>query len=250
MSIKLTIPEEEIIQFLKISGQIPAILEAFATRRVIDEAIKTTQLEVSVTDMQQAADVFRQTNKLLRAEDTMRWLDQQGLSLNEFEEMIKFALLSAKIPDKLFADQVEAHFVSHQLDYVQVALYEIIFDDVDLAMELFYGLQEGELNFHALAHQYILDPELRRVGGYCGLVQRSQLKPEISAAVFASKPPQTLKPILTSKGAHLILVEELIEPQLDKQLRDQIVSTLFAAWLQEQVQQTELIAAINTPLME
>ena len=48
-----------------------------------------------------------------------------------------------------------------------------------------------------------------RCGGYRGILQRKDLKPEISAAVFAATPPQILKPIVTSIGAHLILVDEV-----------------------------------------
>jgi parvulin-like peptidyl-prolyl isomerase len=50
-------------------------------------------------------------------------------------------------------------------------------------------------------------------------LRRKELKPEISAAVFAAAPPQVLKPILSAKGLHLILVEEIIQPQLDDKLR-------------------------------
>ncbi|MEQ9355725.1 MAG: peptidylprolyl isomerase [Coleofasciculus chthonoplastes F2-STO-03] len=46
-------------------------------------------------------------------------------------------------------------------------------------------------------------------------MQRKELKPEISAAVFAATPPQVLKPIVTSKGVHLIFVEEIIQPELN-----------------------------------
>jgi parvulin-like peptidyl-prolyl isomerase len=66
-------------------------------------------------------------------------------------------------------------------------------------------------------------------------LRRSDLKPEISAAVFAAKPPQLLKPIVTSNGAHLILVKELIEPKLDWALINQLMAELFAGWLKQQI---------------
>ena len=65
-------------------------------------------------------------------------------------------------------------------------------------------------------------------------MSRKDLKPEISAAVFAAKPPQVIKPIVTSKGVHLILVEEIIQPELDNKLASQIISDLFAEWVKEQ----------------
>ncbi|NEO79601.1 peptidylprolyl isomerase, partial [Moorena sp. SIO4G3] len=72
--------------------------------------------------------------------------------------------------------------------------------------------------------------------------QRQQLKPEIAAAVFAATPPQILQPIVTSSGVHLILVEEIIQPQLDQQLRSEILSDLFSEWLREQMEQMEIVA--------
>jgi parvulin-like peptidyl-prolyl isomerase len=118
-------------------------------------------------------------------------------------------------------------------------MYEVVLDDEDLAMELFYGIQEGEMSFYEVAHQYIQDTELRRKGGYRGIVRRKELKPEISAAVFAVKPPQVLKPIVTSSGVNLIWVEEIIQPELDDKLRSQIMFDLFSEWLKQQTEQIE-----------
>ena len=154
-------------------------------------------------------------------------------------------VLSGELAQHLFADKVEAFFVEHQLDYAGVVMYEVVLDDEDLAMELFYGIQEGEMSFYDVAHQYIQDTELRRKGGYQGIVRRKELKPEISAAVFAAKPPQILKPIVTSSGVHLILVEETIIPELNNKLRYQILSDLFAGWLKQQIEQFKVITSLE-----
>ena len=124
-------------------------------------------------------------------------------------------------------------------------MYEVILDDEDLAIDLFYSLQEGEITFPEVAHQYIQDKELRRTGGYQGIRRRQDLKPEISAAVFSATPPQILKPIVTSKGAHLIFVEEIIQPELDNKLRYQILSDLFVAWVKQQVEQVEVVTYLE-----
>ena len=124
-------------------------------------------------------------------------------------------------------------------------MYEVVLDDKDFAMELFYGIQEGEMSCYEVAHQYIQDTELRRKGGYRGIVRRKELKPEISAAVFVATPPQVLKPIVTSQGVHLIFVEEIIEPQLNEKLRYQIISDLFTRWLKQQLEKVEVVESWN-----
>jgi hypothetical protein len=185
-------------------------------------------------------------SQLKNAKDTWAWLQKHSLSLDDFEEMVYTTVLSEKLAAHLFADKVEPFFVEHQLNYAGVVMYEVVLDDEDLTMELFYAIQEGELSFPEVAHQYIQNTELRRSGGYKGIVRRKELKPEISAAVFAAKPPQILKPIVTSKGIHLIFVEELVQPSLDDKLRYQILSDLFSAWLKQQIEQVEVVTLLES----
>ncbi|MFM7373386.1 MAG: peptidylprolyl isomerase, partial [Sphaerospermopsis kisseleviana] len=120
-----------------------------------------------------------------------------------------------------------------------------ILDDEDLALEIFYALQEGEISFHQIARQYIQTPEIRRAGGYQGMRQRSDFRPEIAAAIFAANPPQIIKPIITSQGAHIIMVEEIIKPQLNEQMRVKIIGDLFTNWLKQQVKTLEIKANLE-----
>jgi parvulin-like peptidyl-prolyl isomerase len=145
----------------------------------------------------------------------------------------------------LFADKVEPFFYEHQLEYTGAAIYEVILDDEDIAWEIFYALQEGEICFQEIARQYIKEPELRRAGGYQGVQSSANLRPEIAAAVFAATPPQIIKPIMTPKGVHLISVEEIIQPQLDEQLRVKILGDLFADWLKQQIAELKIVAQLE-----
>jgi parvulin-like peptidyl-prolyl isomerase len=101
------------------------------------------------------------------------------------------------------------------------------------------------MSFYDVAHQYIQDLELRRKGGYQGVVHRQDLKPEISAAVFAAKPPQLLRPIVTAKGVHLVFVEEIIQVELNNQLAYQIGIDLFQQWLKQQIKEVNLQLVID-----
>lgn len=241
MSETITVSPDEVISQIKLSCQIPSVVEGIVTRKIITRTALEQGIKVEISELQQAADSLRLKKNLLSADATWSWLQKHSLSLDDFEELVYATVISSKLAQHLFADKVEPFFVERQLDYAQVVMYEVVLNDEDLAMELFYALQEGEINFHEVAHQYIQDIELRRLGGYRGAIRRTELKPEISAAAFAATPPQILKPIATSSGAHLILVEELIQPQLDDVLRYKILSDLFSAWLKEQIQQVKIV---------
>lgn len=235
MSEVFKISPNEIFYQIRLSYQIPSLVEKIVTRNIITRAAAEANITVESSELQQAADNWRLVNQLQDVNQTWMWLQKHHLSLEEFEELIHATVVSSKLAQHLFADKVESFFVEHQLDYFGAIIYEIVLDDEDLAMELFYALTEEEISFFDVAHEYISDLELRRIGGYRGKILRKELKPEVSSAIFAATPPQILKPVVTSTGIHLIKVEELIQPKLDNPLRQKILSDLFNGWIKQQI---------------
>ncbi|WP_013321444.1 peptidylprolyl isomerase [Gloeothece verrucosa] len=244
----ITITPSDIFKAVQISCQIPEFIEQIVTRKIIEEAAKKAGIKIETEELQKAADEFRLGNQLQNAEDTWKWLEKYSLSLDSFEELVYINLISNKLVNHLFGDKIDAYFFQNQLDYGGVVMYEVVLEDKDLALELFYGIQEGEMSFYEVAHQYIAEQELRRKCGYLGMVNRKNLKPEISAVVFAANPPQVLKPIITSKGVHLILVEEIVKPELNQNLARKIAADLFTDWLKEQIAQVEVIKQLEVQI--
>ncbi|KYC36482.1 peptidylprolyl isomerase [Scytonema hofmannii PCC 7110] len=237
----VTITSEDIIQQLKLSCKIPEILKEVLTRKVVEEAAKEAGIEVNDEALQKSADAFRLINKLTSAEETWLWLQKHCLSVEDFEQIAYLSFTSGLLAKHLFADKIEPYFFANQLEYTGVVMYEVILDDEDLAIELYYMIKEGEISFYDVAHKYIEDTELRRKCGYRGIVYRKDLKPEISAAVFTTHQRELLKPIVTSSGIHLILVEEILQPQLDEKLRSQILSEFFSEWLKQKILQVKVL---------
>ena len=236
--IKISI--QDFFNHIKLSCRIPKIIEEIASFQIIELTAQEAGINLEVEDVQEAADNFRIENQLQSTEATWSWLQKHHLSLDDFEALVCANALAEKLGQYLFADRVDSWFYKHQQDYAGVVLYEVILEEEDLAMELFCSLQEREICFHEVARQYIHDESRRRAGGYLGIVRRKDLKPEISAAVFDASPPQILKPIKTYNGNHLILVEEIIQPKLDEELRAQIISDLFTNWLKKKNQKIEI----------
>lgn len=245
MSDVLKIFPAEIIHQIKLSCLVPSVVEGIVSRQIITRKAQELEIKAEPEELQQAADNLRLMSNLRSADETWAWLQKHSLSLDDFEESVYATVVSSKLAQKLFADKVEPFFIEHQLDYGHAVMYEVILDDEDLAMELFYALQEGEINFYEVAQHYIQDIELRRCGAYRGKLRRKDLKPDISVAVFAANPPQILKPILTSKGIHLIKIEEIIQPQLNEALRYTILSDLFSDWLKQQIEQMGVIVELD-----
>ncbi len=241
----ITITNEDIIQQVKLSGKIPEIVEQITSRKLILAAVEEAGMKVEAEELQEAANLFRLTHKLFHTKDTWKWLEKNCLSLDDFQEMVYNSIIFTKLTNYMFKDKIEPIFFENQLDYLGVVMYEVVLDDENLALELFYNIQKGDISFHDVAYKYIQDKELRRKGGYLGMVYRKNLQIEISAPVFASTPPQLLKPIVTDKGTHLIFVEEIIQRELDAILRHDIGLDLFSAWLKQELDKVEIIRQLD-----
>ncbi len=241
MEKSITINQDELIHQVKLGCLIPTLVGGVVVRKIVMQAAQEHKIVASVDELQQAADGIRLLRQLNSSTDTRLWLEQHNLSLDEFEELVQTSVLSSKLASTLFAGQAESIFAERQLDYTKAVLYEVLLDDLDLANELFYAIEENETTFWNVSHQFIREVKLRRIGGYQGVLNRSNLKPEISTAVFSATPPQLLKPIITSKGVHLIFVEEIIQPELNDAVLQKIVSDLFIDWLKNEIESLKVL---------
>ncbi len=231
----------DIVHSIKLSYQIPDVVEKIASQNIIVQAAQEVGIQVEEAELQIEGDKLRLEKKLITAKDTWTWLEKHHLSINNFEELVYNKVLERKLANHLFSPYVEKFFYERRVDYDAAITYEVIFDNRDLALELFCALEEGEITFPEIARQFIQEPELRRAGGYQGLRRRKDLRPDIAAAVFSASPPQIIKPITTSKGVYLVWVEEIIQPQLDEQLREQIITESFSEWLKQQIQAVNIV---------
>jgi parvulin-like peptidyl-prolyl isomerase len=235
MSIDANITTEDILEQLKISRQIPEIIEQILTRRIVQAESEKMGIKVEIAELQDAADLFRAKNRLISAKITEKWLDINQLSLDEFETIVHLELLSDKLKQTVLADKVEQHFYQYQLDFDRVVMYEVIVADKELATELYYSIKEGEIKFSDVANKYIKDPELKRKGGYKGQIKRKDLSMGLRSIFSVTSYPQTLKPIATAQGFHLIWVEEIIKATLEPDIYAEIQSQLFTEFLREKV---------------
>jgi parvulin-like peptidyl-prolyl isomerase len=243
MTIDLTIANEDILNQLKISQMLPAIQEQVLMARIVKNEAEKAGIKIEISELQAAADAFRLKNKLIGAKITQKWLDIYQLSLDDFESIIHFQLTSDRLKQQVLTDKVKKYFYQNKLDFDRVALSEVIFQDKELAIELYYALREGEIKFHDIASKYIEDVELRRKGGYLGQICRKDLNPELLSVFSTPNPPQVIKPITTAKGHHLIWIDEVISAELTAELRQELEGKLFLDFLREKA--NELIKSVE-----
>jgi hypothetical protein len=222
-----TLTHRDLLQQAKYRYQLPQLISAARQHQVLLNAAETNGIIVSTEDLQQSADRLRVEHHLLSAKDTLSWLERYHFSIDDFENLAYITLIRSRLSEMMFSEQVITYFSDRQLEYTRSTIYEVVLSEHELAMELFYALQEREMDFLAILHQYSPTPTPRSV-------RRRDLPPELSAIVFASDPPTLLRPIRTPKASHLIYVAATVSAELTDELRSQIQEELFDRWLTEQ----------------
>lgn len=83
MSNDITISREDILHQVKLSCQIPSVVEGILTRKIIARAAEEAGIKAEPEELQQAADNLRLMSNLRSADATWSWLQKHSLSLDD-----------------------------------------------------------------------------------------------------------------------------------------------------------------------
>lgn len=226
-----SIQADEIVSFLKKNLLYKDIRQRILYQRIIDQAARSRDITIAPKEIQAEADRLRREFRLERAAETLAWITEQQITVEDWEAGIHDRLLSEKLKQELFGHQVESFFAQNRLDFEQVLLYQIIVPYEKTAREVFYQIEEREISFYEAAHVYDIDEQRRHQCGYEGVVYRSRLMPALAAVIFGATAGVIIPPVQTESGFHLLLAEEFIPAQLTPEVRQHILNRLFQEWL-------------------
>ena len=229
------IEANEIIKLLRQDLQLKPFCQKVLQKKVIDKAAGERGLTVTPEEIQVVGDQLRREKRLEKAADTITWLADQMVSVEDLEAGIGDRLLTQKLAEHLFSKEVEKNFFQNKLQFDQIILYQIIVTNLQLAREIFYQIQEGEISFFDAAHLYDIDENRRHLCGCEGKVYRWGLKPDIAVAVFGAKPGEVIRPIETERGYNLFMVEKFLPAELTPERYQEILHNMFKEWLANEV---------------
>jgi len=178
------------------------------------------------------------------------WRQSRGLGLDQLERLVSFETRLQQATETLWAGEVSSLFLEKRADFDQVVMSVVRIDDADLATELFFQLQEGELSFPELVESYAQGLD-RTNRGIVGPIRVQQLNPLLAKVVRRYRPGVLIPPLDISGRVHLMRVESLQPAQLDGPLQDQLLIQLRNKWLNPQLvrlRERILEAADDVPL--
>jgi hypothetical protein len=199
------------------------------------QILRSTALEYSISlteeDIQAEGDRQRHELKLERAEDTLAWLQSEQVTPDQWEQGIKDKLLRSLMAEHLFAGDIDRIFAENKLNYDRRAVYRLEIADCAIAQELFYQIEDGEINFFEAAYLYLEDEEKRDRCGFEGLLHRWELPKAHATVIFEAQTQQALSPIETETGFVLFWVGRIIPAILTPELRTKILNESLNQWL-------------------
>jgi parvulin-like peptidyl-prolyl isomerase len=193
-------------------------------------------ISVSDAELQEAADKFRQTMRLYSPEDTMNWLENGGLTVNDLERILERDLLVDKLKQHLITDDlIETFYSVNKPAFEWAHLSQIVVNDESRANALYQRLTDTDADFDELARtDSDSEGESCEIGGYLGIVNREELIPEVGNAVLSAAPGSIVGPLKTDQGYHLIKVWDLSKDRFSAQGRERIRELLFWEWIDDQ----------------
>jgi foldase protein PrsA len=140
-------------------------------------------------------------------------LKQQNLSEADVQQILKqqIVLEKAVAPQvKVTDSDIKANFDKNHASFdkpEQVRARHILVADPATASTVLAKVKAGG-KWDALAKQYSTDPSSKDKGGELGFFGRGQMVPAFQDAAFAAKVGQTVGPVKSPFGYHIIQVEE------------------------------------------
>lgn len=213
------------------------------TQRVLDRYAADHHLRVSTGEVRQAiksAEAQDQNGQLGTT------LHQFGVTMRQFEELVRGLLLSNRVEHAIGAQgvtdqQLRSAYESQKLDFTQLHAAHILVASQPLAERI--AREATPQNFAALAKRYSTDTGSAQKGGDLGTIPAGQLDSDFVRGALALHPGQISKPVHSRFGWHIIrLISIQVEPfaQARAQLVAQLSGPVFQKWLQGQLRDGDI----------
>lgn len=240
-----TLTTDNLITYLKLTNEFDSLTEKLIRHQVTVLAAKKKGIQVSETDVQDAADNFRRYAGLHRAKDTMEWLEAQKLTVDDLETFITGQLFAKKALEEVTTDaKIEEYFQLNSPKFDTVDIKHLVVEGKNQANELMAQLQDEPGLFDEFVRDYCLDDETKRSNGLIAGIRRGSLEPDVEAKVFNGKEGDVLGPFqLGGEDLHeIVTIVKLNPASLDESTRVAIGETLYEEWLEARMEEFSISA--------
>ncbi len=229
---------EAFVKLLKINDKLDSLLETVVTDKLTVHAAKRSGMTVTSEEIQARADDIRRIEGLHRAQDTMAYLNNLGLTVEAFEQHVVESLYREKMEAQVCTEEaINEYFRLHSPSFDSVEVSHILLDSEGKANEVFALLEEDPDSFADMAMEHSLAEESRLQGGSIGKVLRGTLQNEIEAKVFNAQEGEPLGPYPSSdeRFYEIFMVTAKTPAALNAKTQKEVRKQVFRKWLEDRV---------------
>lgn len=210
------------------------LLDSAIHERLLKRASDEMGVFVDENQLQRAADNFRRRKGLFSAKETFDWLDDNGLSIGEFERKLEKDLIRDEVISQV-ADEtaIRRVFLENYADFQKVKVGIIVVEEESTANEIIDQLVSGDVDFTEMALKYSILKEAEQNGGFLGNVFRNELPYAVDEAVFDDDAPILVGPIPVGPHFYIANIYEKANTELDDVCREVCRRMLIDEFLRE-----------------
>ncbi|MEV7967465.1 TIGR04500 family putative peptide maturation system protein [Sphaerisporangium sp. NPDC088356] len=191
---------------------------------LVREALEESPERFTDAELQDAMNAFRRARGLLTGEATRAWMDRNGISHPELEELVATEASVARLRERVSAGLVEEWFAErgHELDIARVVRAA-----VDAGAE-----PPAEREDFLRAAERAFAAGTAMAGPIFVTLRRGELSPEAARQVFGAEPGTVVGPVSTENGLMLVKVLAIVPAVLDDIVREQVQRRIFDEWIE------------------
>ena len=237
------ISTDDFINFLKFSCKYNELIDEFLGNKLTVHAAKKKGISVDENEVQERADQYRRIYGLHRSKDMLNHLEQMGVSLEEFGNLLEESLIHEKINAAIQSPQaVTDYFKLNSPKYESVELSNMILDSEGKTQEVMAILADDPESFADLAIEHSIAIDSAEKGGSLGKVYKGSLVPEIEAKIFNAKAGEIIGPFTDDDelAYEIFLVTKIYPAECDAEVKMKIHKHLYESWLETQMSEHKI----------
>lgn len=230
-----TISLSQFISYLRKTGGLTRMLGDFLRQYVLEKELKSrNDIQLEPSQVSSAIGKFLGEHQLTDPNRFNKWLKDNGLSYEEFENQTILSLKTEFLKQEITESKLEAYFIERQPSLERVVLSRIILDSVEAADEIRRQLQEDPSAFDVLAREHSVTED-RVVNGMMGPIKRSTLPELLRKEIEGLQSGEIIGPLKIDDRYCIFRFEQSLPASLEGPLKQELQNQLFEKWLQEKM---------------
>ena len=217
---------KQTIKLLKKLNLLRPLVKSFIINSLV-ENINLTNSEVN-----EECSKFYERKGIIDSINLNKYLAHYGITEEDLRHQILIPLKILKFSKEFFQNKVDAYFLKRK-ESLDMYTYNILrLDNLDLAYELYFQLQDKESDFNKLSFQYSIDSNIFP-NGIAGPRSLDELHPKIVEVLKSASPGVLIEPFPVERWWLIIKIIEKNQASLDFQNSKLMFQELFDKYIEE-----------------